>query len=160
MGKTTIYILSTLQLLQPIKDEVHILVLVHMRELAFQIQKEYERMSKYLPTIQSRAFYGTMNSEILTKELKDAVPRIVVGTPGKLFDLAITQQVLNLSKVKHLILDECQNLLENVEMRTMVQKIFKVTPYDRQVMMFANSLPKPLRRIALRLCESVRNFCH
>jgi len=39
-------------------NEVKVVVLCHTRELAFQIQKEYERFSKYLPDIKSRVFYG------------------------------------------------------------------------------------------------------
>ena len=32
----------------------------HLRELAFQIQKEYERFSKYLPDVKSKVYYGGM----------------------------------------------------------------------------------------------------
>jgi ATP-dependent RNA helicase UAP56/SUB2 len=58
MGKTAVFVLTTLHLLKPVAGEVHVVVLCHTRELAFQIQKEYERFSKYLPDIKSRVFYG------------------------------------------------------------------------------------------------------
>ena len=58
MGKTAVFVLATLHQLQPVDGEVHVLVLCHTRELAFQIQREYERFSKYLPDIKSRVFYG------------------------------------------------------------------------------------------------------
>ena len=58
MGKTAVFVLATLHLLNPVAGEVHVVVLCHTRELAFQIQKEYERFSKYLPDIKSRVFYG------------------------------------------------------------------------------------------------------
>lgn len=58
MGKTAVFVLATLHQLQPVEGEVHVLVLCHTRELAFQIQREYERFSKYLPDIKSRVFYG------------------------------------------------------------------------------------------------------
>ena len=62
MGKTAVFVLATLhQLAAPAagdKGEVQCVVLCHTRELAFQIQKEYERFSKYLPDIKSRVFYG------------------------------------------------------------------------------------------------------
>lgn len=58
MGKTAVFVLATLHLLKPVQGEVHVVVLCHTRELAFQIQKEYERFSKYLPEIKSRVFYG------------------------------------------------------------------------------------------------------
>lgn len=58
MGKTAVFVLTTLHLLKPVAGEIHVVVLCHTRELAFQIQKEYERFSKYLPDIKSRVFYG------------------------------------------------------------------------------------------------------
>jgi ATP-dependent RNA helicase UAP56/SUB2 len=58
MGKTAVFVLATLQRLEPVTGQVHVVVLCHTRELAFQIQKEYERFSKYLPDIKSRVFYG------------------------------------------------------------------------------------------------------
>jgi superfamily II DNA/RNA helicase len=57
MGKTAVFVLATLQQLQPVDGEVSVLVMCHTRELAFQISKEYERFSKYLPSIKVR-FWG------------------------------------------------------------------------------------------------------
>lgn len=58
MGKTAVFVLATLHQLQPVAGEVHVLVLCHTRELAFQIQREYQRFSKYLPDVKSAVFYG------------------------------------------------------------------------------------------------------
>lgn len=58
MGKTAVFVLATLHQLNPTPGEVHAVILCHTRELAFQIQKEFERFSKYLPDIKSRVFYG------------------------------------------------------------------------------------------------------
>jgi superfamily II DNA/RNA helicase len=57
MGKTAVFVLASLHQLNPVDNEVHVVVLCHTRELAFQIQKEYERFSKYLG-VQSKVFYG------------------------------------------------------------------------------------------------------
>ncbi|CAG2062655.1 unnamed protein product, partial [Timema podura] len=51
MGKTAVFVLATLQQLEPTENVVYVLVMCHTRELAFQISKEYERFSKYMPTI-------------------------------------------------------------------------------------------------------------
>ena len=58
MGKTAVFVLATLHQLTPVEGQVHVVVLCHTRELAFQIQKEYERFSKYLPEVRSKVFYG------------------------------------------------------------------------------------------------------
>lgn len=51
MGKTAVFVLATLQQLELTENVVYVLVMCHTRELAFQISKEYERFSKYMPTV-------------------------------------------------------------------------------------------------------------
>lgn len=51
MGKTAVFVLATLQQLEPQDGNVSVLVMCHTRELAFQISKEYERFSKYMPNV-------------------------------------------------------------------------------------------------------------
>lgn len=155
MGKTAVFVLTTLHLLNPVAGEVHVVVLCHTRELAFQIQKEYERFSKYLPDVKSRVFYGGVNVKTDVAALKVEVPNIVVGTPGRILDLATTQKALDLSKVKHFVLDECDQLLAKTDMRKTVQGIFLATPHEKQVMMFSATLNNEVREIARRFCQEV-----
>ena len=51
MGKTAVFVLATLQQLEPVDGQVSVLVMCHTRELAFQISKEYERFSKFFPNL-------------------------------------------------------------------------------------------------------------
>ncbi|XP_046675898.1 ATP-dependent RNA helicase WM6-like [Homalodisca vitripennis] len=56
MGKTAVFVLATLQQLEnTAENSVFVLVMCHTRELAFQISKEYERFSKYMPQIKVKA---------------------------------------------------------------------------------------------------------
>jgi len=58
MGKTAVFVLATLQQLEVgDSSNVQVLVMCHTRELAFQISKEYERFSKYLPSIKVNMDY-------------------------------------------------------------------------------------------------------
>ena len=74
MGKTAVFVLSTLQQLEPIDGEVSVLVMCHTRELAIQIQKEYERFTKYLPSVKSVAFFGGINKSQNIKVLNEETP--------------------------------------------------------------------------------------
>ena len=51
MGKTAVFVLATLQQLEPTDGNVSVIVMCHTRELAFQISKEYERFSKYMDNL-------------------------------------------------------------------------------------------------------------
>ena len=71
MGKTAVFVLATLQQLEPVDGEVGVIVMCHTRELAFQIKKEYERFSKYMPTLKTEVFFGgvpiSQNEKILSE---------------------------------------------------------------------------------------------
>uniref|UniRef100_A0A915JTW5 Helicase ATP-binding domain-containing protein n=1 Tax=Romanomermis culicivorax TaxID=13658 RepID=A0A915JTW5_ROMCU len=110
MGKTAVFVLATLQQLEPIDGQVSCLVMCHTRELAFQISKEYERFSKYLPGVKVSVFFGGMNVKKDEETLKSNTPHIVVGTPGRILGLA-RSRALNLKNVKFFILDECDKML-------------------------------------------------
>ncbi|CRK16245.1 hypothetical protein BN1723_017454, partial [Verticillium longisporum] len=58
LGKTAVFVLTTLQQVEPVAGEVSVLVMCHTRELAFQIRNEYNRFSKYMPDIKTGVFYG------------------------------------------------------------------------------------------------------
>lgn len=58
MGKTAVFVLATLNQLEAVPGEVSVVVLSHARELAFQIGKEYNRFSKYLPAVKTTVLFG------------------------------------------------------------------------------------------------------
>jgi ATP-dependent RNA helicase UAP56/SUB2 len=152
MGKTAVFVLTTLQQLTPVDGEVHVIVLCHTRELAFQIQREYQRFCKYLPDIKSRVFYGGVNIKTDIEALKTDCPHIVVGTPGRLMDL-IERKALDLSKCKHFVMDECDKLLAELSMRKDVQSVFKATPIEKQVMLFSATLDETTRPICRKFTQ-------
>jgi len=148
MGKTAVFVLTTLQQLVGLEvPEAKVVVLAHTRELAFQIADEYTRFSKYMEDVRIGVFYGGVpireNKAILTPEKH---PHVIVGTPGRMLAL-ISDGSLKLDGVKHFVLDECDRMLAELDMRRQVQGIFKATPHDKQVMMFSATLPKDVRPV-------------
>ena len=81
MGKTAVFVLATLHQLNVEAKGVQVLVLCHTRELAFQIAHEYERFSKYLPSVKTAVFYGGINIKQNRDILKEEDVGIIVGTP-------------------------------------------------------------------------------
>ncbi|XP_077986861.1 spliceosome RNA helicase DDX39B [Glandiceps talaboti] len=152
MGKTAVFVLATLQQIEPVDGQVSVLVLCHTRELAFQIAKEYERFSKYMPSIKVGVFFGGINIKKDEQTLKNNCPHVVVGTPGRILALA-RQKTLNLKHVKHFILDECDKMLEQLDMRRDVQDIFRQTPHEKQVMMFSATLSKDIRPVCKKFMQ-------
>nr|XP_029514815.1 spliceosome RNA helicase DDX39B-like [Oncorhynchus nerka] len=154
MGKTAVFVLATLQQLEPVTGQVSVLVMCHTRELAFQISKEYERFSKYMPTIKVAVFFGGLSIKKDEEVLKKECPHVVVGTPGRTLAL-IRNKTLNLRHIKHFILDECDKMLEQLDMRRDVQEILRLTPHEKQVMMFSATLSKEIRPVCRKFMQDV-----
>merc|ERR1712063_8850 len=152
MGKTAVFVLATLQQLECVENQVSVLVLCHTRELAFQISKEYERFSKYMTAIKVGVFFGGLNIQKDEATLKANCPHIVVGTPGRILAL-VRSKKLNLRNLKHFVLDECDKMLEALDMRRDVQEIFRNTPHEKQVMMFSATLSKEIRPVCKKFMQ-------
>jgi superfamily II DNA/RNA helicase len=141
MGKTAIFIFTIINriLKKEIKGEISCLVLCHTRELAYQISKEFARFSKDLD-IKTCLLIGGDNEKNQIQELKNK-PVVIIGTPGRILSLTKKKQ-LNLDNIQVFVIDECDKMLNALDMRADVQKIFKKTPCDKQVMMFTATLPE------------------
>jgi len=60
---------------------------------------------------------------------------------------------LDLSHIKHFVVDECDRVLEAIDMRRDIQQIFKKTPHDKQVMMFSATLSQEIRPVCRKFCQ-------
>jgi len=153
MGKTAVFVLSVLQQLNPVEGEVSSLILCHTRELAYQICHEFDRFKKYLPGIKAAVFYGGVPVQQNKDALKNEKPHVVIGTPGRILQLA-EEDDLKLKNVKYFILDECDKMLETLDMRRDIQKIFRKTPHSKQVMMFSATLSNEIRPVCKKFMHN------
>ena len=120
MGKTAVFVISTLEQLKEFEDtsveaRLVALVLCHTRELAFQICKEFERFKRHMTNIKVEVFYGGVPIVNDRQVLQKGTPHIVIGTPGRILKLA-QEGHLKLTSIKHFILDECDRMLESIGM--------------------------------------------
>ncbi|MCJ1314935.1 Suppressor of the cold-sensitive snRNP biogenesis mutant brr1-1 [Xylographa vitiligo] len=141
LGKTAVFVLTTLQQIEAVPGECSVLVMCHTRELAYQIRNEFSRFSKYLPDVKTGVFYGgvPMQKDVELLSNKDTHPNVVVGTPGRL-EALVREKRLRLGNLKMFVLDECDKMLDQIDMRRAVQEIFRATPTQKQVMMFSATL--------------------
>lgn len=156
MGKTAVFVISTLQQLEPVDGQASVVVLCHTRELAFQICHEYERFTTYMKNVRVGNFFGGLPIKQQREMVKDPTkcPHIIVGTPGRIKALA-EEKTLDLSHVRHFVVDECDKCLESIDMRADVQGIFKRTPHDKQVMMFSATLSADVRPVVKKFMRDV-----
>src|SRR4051812_19516322 len=122
------------------------LVVVPTRELASQVTRDIDMASKNRGT-RVLTVYGGRAYEPQLEALRKGVD-VVVGTPGRLLDLA-GQRVLDLSQVKVLVLDEADEMLD-LGFLPDVERIVALLPTKRQTMLFSATMPGPVVALARR----------
>jgi len=145
MGKTAVFVISVIQQ-NPEPKNLETVVLAHTHELAMQICKEFRRFVKHLPGIKCETLCGGTPIEEQAAMLKSDCPNIVCGTPGRMMDL-VKRGLIDLSHVKHFIVDECDKILCEVKIRQQMLEVFKATPKKKQVMMFSATLSPEMREL-------------
>ncbi|BDM72409.1 hypothetical protein HEK616_58960 [Streptomyces nigrescens] len=122
------------------------LVVVPTRELCQQVTNDLLTAGK-VRNVRVLAIYGGRAYEPQVEALKKGVD-VVVGTPGRLLDLA-GQKKLNLSQVRTLVLDEADEMLD-LGFLPDVEKIIQLLPAKRQTMLFSATMPGQVISLARR----------
>lgn len=125
---------------------VKALVVVPTRELCVQVFEDLE-LAASQRDVKLVAIYGGKAFEGQIEAIKDGA-QIVVGTPGRLLDLA-QQRVLSLSKVTEMVLDEADKMLD-LGFLADIEKLFSQTPATRHTMLFSATMPDSIIALARR----------
>jgi len=152
MGKTAVFVLSILHMLKVEENHCQAVVVTHTRELAIQAHDEFKRFANDLPVVVDY-YLGGEPMDVQVKKLKKNQPNILVGAPGRILQL-LEGDHLKFDMIEYFILDECDKILQNTDMRAQVQGAFKRTPRDKQVMMFSATLPLDIRPICRKLTKN------
>ena len=131
------------------------LVVAPTRELALQVSKDIH-LAGADRGMRVLTVYGGVGYEPQLDALKSGVD-IVVGTPGRLIDLA-NRRSLDLSHVHALVLDEADEMLDLGFLPDVV-KLISMTPETRQTMLFSATMPSAivsLARIHMRHPMNIR----
>ena len=138
-GKTFAYLLPVLRQLAFSKQkEPRVLILAPTRELVVQVTGEIRKLSAYMST-RVEGVYGGTNINTQKQLIVEGLD-VLVATPGRLLDLALTR-VLNLRYVKQLVIDEMDEML-NLGFRTQLTHIFDLLPRKRQNLLFSATMPE------------------
>ncbi|HEV7853715.1 MAG TPA: DEAD/DEAH box helicase [Mycobacterium sp.] len=134
---------------RPLTGAPRALIVVPTRELCLQVYGDLAGAAKYL-TVGDRklsvvSIYGGRAYEPQTDALR-AGADVVVGTPGRLLDLA-QQGHLQLGGISVLVLDEADEMLD-LGFLPDIERILRLTPDTRQSMLFSATMPDPIITLA------------
>ncbi|NLU67286.1 DEAD/DEAH box helicase [Streptomyces sp. HNM0574] len=131
---------------EELSDAPQALVVVPTRELCQQVTNDLQTAGK-VRNVRVLSIYGGRAYEPQVEALNKGVD-IVVGTPGRLLDLA-GQKKLRLSEVRALVLDEADEMLD-LGFLPDVEKIIQMLPAKRQTMLFSATMPGQVISLARR----------
>ncbi len=136
-GKTFAYMLPILRDLKFSKQKhPRILVLVPTRELVLQVVDEIEKLAKYI-NVRVLGVYGGTNINTQKQAILQGQD-IIVATPGRLYDLGLSN-ALKLKSIQKLVIDEVDVMLD-LGFRFQLMNIFDILPERRQNVLFSATM--------------------
>jgi ATP-dependent RNA helicase RhlE len=149
-GKTAAFAIPILNLLHRMvgsaqkRKNIRALVVTPTRELAIQIGESFETYGRYT-NIRQLTIFGGVSQVPQVDQLKKGVDVLIV-TPGRLLDLH-KQGYIDLDHLHTLVLDEADQMLDMGFIND-VKKIIKLTPDNRQTLLFSATMPIAIRELA------------
>lgn len=149
-GKTAAFAIPIIQHLHRIvgsgkkAKQIRALIVTPTRELAVQIGQNFDEYGKYTP-IRQLTIFGGVSQIPQVDQLKKGVD-VLIATPGRLLDLH-KQGFINLDHLHTLVLDEADQMLDMGFVND-VKKIVKLTPNNRQTLLFSATMPLAIRELA------------
>ena len=143
-GKTFAYMLPILRDLKFLKTQhPRILVLVPTRELVLQVVDEIEKLAAYI-NVRVLGVYGGANINTQKQSIAQGQD-IIVATPGRLYDLALSN-TLKLKTIQKLVIDEVDVMLD-LGFRFQLLNIFDVLPDKRQNVLFSATMTEDVNEL-------------
>lgn len=143
-GKTFAYLLPMLrQLKYSDKKHPRILIVVPTRELVLQIVREIEKLTSYM-NVRYQGVYGGTNINTQKQLVYDGLD-ILVATPGRLVDLALTG-LLRLKDIQKLVIDEVDQML-SLGFRQQLISFLETLPAKRQNLMFSATMTEDVEKV-------------
>jgi superfamily II DNA/RNA helicase len=142
-GKTLAYLLPLFQKIDTSKREMQVMILAPTHELAIQIQRQIEILSKNsgLP-VTSTPIIGNVNIARQIEKLKEK-PHIIVGSSGRILELIQKKKITSIT-IRTIVIDEADRLLDDKNVDS-VKAVLKTTLKERQIMLFSATItPKTL----------------
>lgn len=153
-GKTAAFALPTLSSIAELGravDGPHALVLTPTRELALQVAEAFSSYAAHLPDFSILPIYGGQSYGPQLAGLRRGA-QVVVGTPGRVID-HLKKGSLNLSSLRHLVLDEADEMLK-MGFQEDIEEIFAATGTTRQVALFSATMPGSIHRITKKYLDN------
>lgn len=142
-GKTHAFLIALMEHVDPAKAYTQAVISAPTRELALQLYELAKVMQEVDPHLQVRLISGGMEKTRMNEGLKTQ-PHVVIGTPGRIRDMFLTEQTLLLQQVSMLVVDEADMTLEFGFLKD-IDAVASRMRKDLQMLSFSATIPAGLK---------------
>jgi ATP-dependent RNA helicase RhlE len=154
-GKTAAFAIPLIDMIHREKSSrrsygIKCIIMVPTRELAMQIGEVFEKLSRHTK-VKTFALFGGVEQDPQVKKLQDGID-ILVSTPGRMFDL-ISQGYVDLSRIRTLVLDEADHMLDLGfidDIKSVKRKLTK----KHQTLFFSATISREIKKLAFSQVKS------
>ena len=144
-GKTAAFLLPIIQrITEKAKPGIRVLVLAPTRELAAQIEKNYNELNRVKANRAVKIIGGASARTQMTDLRRGAA--VVIATPGRLLDL-VERGAVNLATAEVLVLDEADRMLD-MGFLPAIRRILGMLPQKKQTLLFSATMSSDIEKLA------------
>ncbi|MDF2698535.1 MAG: box helicase [Haloplasmataceae bacterium] len=153
-GKTHAFLLPLFNKIEPSINKVQLVVTSPTRELAKQLYDVASQISGFSDVpFKIRLYVGGKDRERELEWLNHNQPDIVIGTPGRVWDLAIKERKLLVHQAKYFIVDEADMTLDTGFLKE-IDSIASTMVKDLQMCVFSATIPEQLKPFLRKYMEN------
>jgi len=153
-GKTHSFLIPIFEKVEVENNSIQAVILAPTRELAEQIYlRTIELKDNYDADIRVKRFIG--GQEMKKIKSTDLNPHIVIGTPGRIRDLFVNENILRLDQTKMFVIDEADMTFDSGFVSTVDNIVAKMND-QVQFMIFSATIPQSLRPFLMKYLEDVK----
>ena len=152
-GKTHAYLIPIMEMINTKSEKTQVVISLPTRELAYQVNQKCKLMQEVLPDLRIQLLSGgTDKSRSIAK--MDKPPHIVIGTPGRIKDLFLSN-VLRVDFVQMFVIDEADMTLDYGFLED-IDTVFSHMVKNPQVLCFSATFPEELQKFVRKYLNNPR----
>jgi len=151
-GKTGTFSIGTLQLIDVEQNNIQAILMAPTHELAKQTAKVISEIGSMMKGLKIQTLVGGTSIIEDSDNLKFNTPHIIVGTPGRIYDI-LKRNIINTQSIRIFILDEADDMLSS-GFKEQIYNIFQFLPEKVQVALFSATMPNEMLELTKKFMRN------
>lgn len=152
-GKTGAFTISVLNMVDPKIPHTQALIMAPTHELVYQISTVISNLGAMIPDLHIKTLVGGKSIENDIQSIQENTPHIIIGSPGRVYDILRRRILPSTNYIKHFVLDEADEMLSH-GLKTQIYNIFQFMNTEVQVVLFSATFPREIEILTEKFMRS------